>query len=203
MTRWIGMTMLLALAAAAPARAELKIGVVDMQRALNDCDAGKKARDQVKAKFEKAQDQLKRQREDLDRLRGDYDKKAVVLKEEERRNLEKDLENRTLEFKRKYEDFQRDLKRTDSELTAGIVDELYFVGHFPGAPVLPGVLVCEALVQLGMYLAGEEAKDLRLLTVDRARFRRPAVPGDALRLEVTRRAPGAPWQLRGVVSAGT
>src|SRR5207249_10366162 len=84
MTRWIGMTMLLALAAAAPVRAELKIGVVDMQRALNDCDAGKKARDQVKAKFEKAQDQLKRQREDLDRLRGDYDKKAVVLKEEER-----------------------------------------------------------------------------------------------------------------------
>jgi len=125
MTRWIGMTMLLALAAAAPVRAELKIGVVDMQRALNDCDAGKKARDQVKAKFEKAQDQLKRQREDLDRLRGDYDKKAVVLKEEERRNLEKDLENRSLEFKRKYEDFQRDLKRTDSELTAGIVDELY------------------------------------------------------------------------------
>ena len=114
MTRWIGMTMLLALAAAAPVRAELKIGVVDMQRALNDCDAGKKARDQVKAKFEKAQDQLKRQREDLDRLRGDYDKKAVVLKEEERRNLEKDLENRSLEFKRKYEDFQRDLKRTDS-----------------------------------------------------------------------------------------
>src|SRR5256886_7815040 len=125
MTRWIGMTMLLALAAAGSLRAELKIGVVDMQRALNDCDAGKKARDQVKAKFEKAQDQLKRQREDLDRLRGDYDKKAVVLKEEERRNLEKDLENRSLEFKRKYEDFQRDLKRTDSELTAGIVDELY------------------------------------------------------------------------------
>src|SRR5882724_5997902 len=82
-------------------------------------------------------------------------------------------------------------------------NEPYFVGHFPGAPVLPGVLVCEALVQLGMYLAGEEAEDLRLLTVDRARFRRPAVPGDALRLEVTRRAPGAPWQLRGVVSAGT
>jgi len=113
------------LALAASARAEPKFGVVDMQRALNECDAGKKARDQVKAKFEKAQDQLKRQREDLDHLRADYDKKAVVLKEEERRNLEKDLENRSLDFKRKYEDFQRDLKRTDSELTAGIVEELY------------------------------------------------------------------------------
>jgi outer membrane protein len=117
---WLGVATL-----AGTARADLKVGVVDMQRALNECDAGKKARDQVKAKFEKAQDQLKRQREDLDRLREDYDKKAVVLKEEERRNLEKDLENRSLEFKRKYEDFQRDLKRTDSELTAGIVEQLY------------------------------------------------------------------------------
>ena len=122
---WIGVAAMAGLVVAAPARAELKVGVVDMQRALNECEAGKKARDQVKAKFEKAQDQLKRQREDLDRLREDYDKKAVVLKEEERRNLEKDLENRSLDFKRKYEDFQRDLKRTDSELTAGIVDELY------------------------------------------------------------------------------
>ena len=122
---WIGAAAVLAVVVAAPARADLKVGVVDMQRALNECEAGKKARDQVKAKFEKAQDQLKRQREDLDRLREDYDKKAVVLKEEERRNLEKDLENRSLDFKRKYEDFQRDLKRTDSELTAGIDDELY------------------------------------------------------------------------------
>jgi outer membrane protein len=113
------------LALAAPARAEMRIAVVDMQRALNDCDAGKKAKDQVKAKFEKSQDQLRKQREDLDRMKEDYDRKALVLKDEERRNLEKDLENRGLEFKRKYEDFQRDLKRTDAELTSSIVEELY------------------------------------------------------------------------------
>src|SRR5881628_2650270 len=133
MTRWIGMTMLLALAAATPVRAELKIGVVDMQRALNECDAGKKAKDQVKAKFEKSQDQLRKQREDIDHMKEDYDRKALVLKDEERRNLEKDLENRSLDFKRKYEDFQRDLKRTDSELTAGIVDELYALVRDYGA----------------------------------------------------------------------
>lgn len=113
------------LAHAGRARAELRVAVVDMQRALNDCEAGKKAKDQVKAKFERSQDQLKRQKDDLDRLKESYDKKALVLKEEERRNLEKDLESRTLEFKRKYEDFQRDLKRTDAELTQGIVEELY------------------------------------------------------------------------------
>jgi len=105
--------------------ADLKIAVVDMQRALNDCEAGKKAKDQVKAKFERSQEALRHQREDLDRMKEDYDKKALVLREEERRNLEKDLENRSLEFKRKYEDFQRDLKRTDAELTSSIVQELY------------------------------------------------------------------------------
>ena len=113
------------LGTAAAAAAELHIAVVDMQRALNECDAGKKAKEQVKAKFEKSQDALKRQRDDLDRLKEDYDRKAMVLKDEERRNLEKDLENRGLEFKRKYEDFQRDLKETDAELTKSIVEELY------------------------------------------------------------------------------
>jgi outer membrane protein len=116
----------LVLGAARGARAvEAKVAVVDMQRALNECDAGKKAKDQVKAKFERSQNQLKKQREDLDRLKGDYDRKATVLKDEERRNLEKDLEGRGLEFKRKYEDFQRDLKETDAELTKSIVEELY------------------------------------------------------------------------------
>ena len=120
-----GLTIVLLLGTAA--HADLKVGVVDMQRALNECDAGRRAKDQVKAKFEKAQDQLKRQRDELDRMREDYEKKGLVLKEEQRRDLEKDLETRGLDFKRKYEDFQRDLKRTDAELTQGIVEELYDV----------------------------------------------------------------------------
>jgi outer membrane protein len=110
---------------AGAARAEVRVAVVDMQRALNECEAGKHAKDQVKAKFEKAQDQLKKQRDDLDRMREDYEKKALVMKDEQRRDVEKDLESKTLEFKRKYEDFQNDLKRTDSELTSGIVEQLY------------------------------------------------------------------------------
>jgi outer membrane protein len=118
---------------AGAARAELRVAVVDMQRALNECEAGRKAKDQVKAKFEKSQDQLRKQREDLDRMKEDYDRKALVLKEEERHNLEKDLENRSLEFKRKYEDFQRDLKRTDAELTSSIVEELYEIVRDYGA----------------------------------------------------------------------
>lgn len=123
--RTLALAGLVGLLIAGAAAAEMRVAVVDMQRALNECDAGKRAKDQVKSKFERAQDQLKRQRESLDSRREDYEKKASVMREEERRNLEKVLEGETLEFKRKYEDFQRDLKRTDAELTSGIVEELY------------------------------------------------------------------------------
>lgn len=112
-------------ALAGVARAELRIAVVDLQRALNECDAGKKAKEQVKAKFEKAQNQLKKEREDLDKARDEFEKQAILLKDDDRRNRERELENRTLDFKRKYEDMQRDLKRTDGELTSGIIEQLY------------------------------------------------------------------------------
>jgi outer membrane protein len=148
----------LACLAVAPARAsELRVAVVDMQRALNECDAGKRAKDQVKAKFEKSQDDLKRQREDLDRRKEEYERKATVLKEEERRNLEKDLEARSLEFKRKFEDFQRDLKRTDAELTSTIVEDLYGVVREYGAKNTYS-LVLEA--SSGALLYGDNALDI-------------------------------------------
>src|SRR5437899_12906607 len=80
------------------------------------------------------------------------------------------------------------------EKTVGIkqvsINEAFFQGHFPGAPVMPGVLVIEALAQCGAILALREIADrdqkLVLFTgIREARFRRPVVPGDTLVLEVT------------------
>src|SRR5205085_7839266 len=92
-------TAVLAVLATTAVAADSKVAGVDMQRALNECDAGKKAKDQVKGKFDKAQDQLKKQRDELDKAREEFDKKSLVLKDDQRRDLEKDFEAKQLEFK--------------------------------------------------------------------------------------------------------
>jgi 3-hydroxyacyl-[acyl-carrier-protein] dehydratase len=71
------------------------------------------------------------------------------------------------------------------------IGEPFFQGHFPGHPVMPGVLVLEALAQASAILCYSSTgfdpakKVTYLMAIDGARFRRPVVPGDRLQLEVT------------------
>jgi 3-hydroxyacyl-[acyl-carrier-protein] dehydratase len=83
-------------------------------------------------------------------------------------------------------------------------NEPHFNGHFPGHPVMPGVLILEALAQAGALLAAtivsfDPAKQvIYFMAIDKARFRKPVVPGDLLVLDVTPlRKGGAIWKLRG------
>ncbi|MGA2813291.1 MAG: 3-hydroxyacyl-ACP dehydratase FabZ [Candidatus Acidiferrum sp.] len=69
------------------------------------------------------------------------------------------------------------------------INESYFQGHFPGKPVMPGVLIIEAMAQTGgllclLEIPDRDKKVLYLVAMDDARFRRPVLPGDHLRLEV-------------------
>lgn len=84
------------------------------------------------------------------------------------------------------------------------INEPFFQGHFPGRPIMPGVLIIEALAQVGGILAllstpenlGNPA--IFLMGLDKVRFRKPVVPGDQLRLELTTLRRGKKfWKMQG------
>ena len=83
-------------------------------------------------------------------------------------------------------------------------NEQFFQGHFPGKPVMPGVLQLEAMAQAGALLAHESApfdpaeKVIFLMSFDRVKFRRIVIPGDRLDLHVSvMRQKGPIWRLNG------
>ena len=83
-------------------------------------------------------------------------------------------------------------------------NEPFFEGHFPGHPVMPGVLIVEALAQAGALLAAPQVgfdparQAIYFLAIDKVKFRRPVFPGDALVLEVVPlRKGGLVWKMRG------
>ncbi len=82
------------------------------------------------------------------------------------------------------------------------INEPFFEGHFPGYPIMPGVLIIEALAQAGGFLAlkaiGEKGKIAFFAGIDNCKFRRPVLPGDQLRLECTVISRKGPvWKMHG------
>jgi outer membrane protein len=126
-TRILAIALVLAGAMPAAAQAELKIGIVDLQKALNESSAGKKAKEQFKVEFDRMQDSLKREKDQLDRVKEELDKKSVVLKEDQRKSMAEDFERKRLSLRRKLEDSDAELRKKDAELTGDILKELAVV----------------------------------------------------------------------------
>lgn len=82
------------------------------------------------------------------------------------------------------------------------MNEPHFMGHFPSQPVMPGVLIIEAMAQTAGAIctanSGVEADLVYFMTIDGARFRKPVVPGDRLELHVKKvKQRGTIWKFRG------
>lgn len=84
------------------------------------------------------------------------------------------------------------------------INEPFFEGHFPGNPIMPGVLIVEAMAQVAGLMAfasGVQGDTVYFMSIEKAKFRRPVVPGDQLRLEITRtQQRGNVWKFTGVTT---
>ena len=87
------------------------------------------------------------------------------------------------------------------------INEPHFAGHFPGFPVMPGVLIIEAMAQTAALVVvdflGEEAKGkvVYFMSIDNARFRKPVTPGDSMHITVEKvRSRGPVWKFKGTAT---
>jgi 3-hydroxyacyl-[acyl-carrier-protein] dehydratase len=89
------------------------------------------------------------------------------------------------------------------------INEPHFQGHFPAQPIMPGVLIVEALAQTAGALvahsigARDQGKTVYFMAIDDARFRKPVVPGDTVHLVVEKKqVRGAVWKFSGIAKVG-
>ncbi|MGE5218514.1 MAG: 3-hydroxyacyl-ACP dehydratase FabZ [Chloroflexota bacterium] len=87
------------------------------------------------------------------------------------------------------------------------INENFFQGHFPHHPVMPGVLICEAMAQVGAIFAHNarggiaDNKVFVLTGLDNVKFKRPVEPGDQLRMELTcLKRRGSYWKMQGIAT---
>ncbi|MGE5435081.1 MAG: OmpH family outer membrane protein [Candidatus Doudnabacteria bacterium] len=115
----------LALAAVpALARAEQKLGFVDLQRALNEVDEGKAAKALLKRDFDEKQKQLDAKKAEFDKLQADLEKQAVVMSESAKKERAGELDRRARELQGLFMQLQKDLSDRERDATKGIYDRM-------------------------------------------------------------------------------
>ena len=108
----------------AAAQDRIKIGFIDVQRAISESQAGKRAKDRFQAQIKKAEADMLKEKQEVERLKNELDKKGPLMKEEERRNLEADLQKRYVNYQRNAGDYQQELRQKETEMMSDILKEL-------------------------------------------------------------------------------
>ncbi len=106
------------------AQEKVKIGFIDIQRVIAESQAGKRAKDRFQAQVKKVEAELMKERQELERLRNDIDKKGPLLRDEERRNMEAEFQKRSIHLQRTMGDYQQDLRHRESEMMSDILKDL-------------------------------------------------------------------------------
>jgi outer membrane protein len=107
---------------AADVKNGLKIGYIDMQRAINTSESGRQAKEQLAARLKKYQDEINVRQDDLKRLKEELEKQGMLLSESARSSKEKDYQQKLKEFQRFTKDAQDELQGKDEEFTRKILE---------------------------------------------------------------------------------
>jgi outer membrane protein len=102
----------------------LKIAYVDMQKALNYCEAGKEAKKQMAAEVEKIQKEFAGKQKELEKIKEDLERRGSVLSESVRQQKERDYQAKLRDVQRLQRDYDEDLRRKDRELSDRILKNL-------------------------------------------------------------------------------
>jgi outer membrane protein len=121
---WLALGWLLVSCVPLFAQDRIKIGFIDIQRVVQESQAGKRAKERFQAQVKKAEADIMKERQDLDRLKTDLEKKGPLLKEDERRNMEADFQKRSVALQRSMSDYQQELQQKNNQLMADILKEL-------------------------------------------------------------------------------
>jgi len=123
---WAGLlaTVLVLLLVSVRAEAQLKVGVVDLQKALEASDEGRKAKAELQKQVEKIQQDLKTRQDELNALKEEIERQGSLLSETARYDKEKRYQDKLKDFKRLYEDYQEEMRRQDQSLSEKVFKQL-------------------------------------------------------------------------------
>jgi outer membrane protein len=128
-------------------RAETRVAFVDLQRALNSVDEGKIAKENLKREFDQKQKLLDEKKTEFDRLRQDFEKQAVVMSDDARKQKQGELERKGMELQSFFVQLQKELSEREREATRGIFDKMHaLVREIAEEAGVSAVVSSEALV---------------------------------------------------------
>lgn len=116
--------LLLLIALPAWAQEKLKVGMVDIQRVISESQPGKAAKEKFQTQVKKVEGDLLREKQAVEKMKSDFDKKSPLMNEEDRRNLEKEIQKRERGYMLSGRDFEQELRQREGEMTTEIFRDI-------------------------------------------------------------------------------
>jgi outer membrane protein len=128
MKRLIGLVLALSILAVIPAlAAEVKLGYVDLQKALNLSESGKAAKEKIQKKVKEHEGAIDARQKELKKLKDELEKQVLLLSDEARGAKERDYQQKLKDFQRYTKDIQEELQQQDADFTRQILEDLFKV----------------------------------------------------------------------------